>query len=108
MTLSEYYLYIQCLSEIDNRPKNIGGKPNECKEMRVEWYSPEKHKETILKSVHYSHITGYELDKSSFYDNYNRLCFCIYTGDIVVHIYAEDFFEIINEYNNTQHYGKLQ
>lgn len=76
-------------------PKNGG-----CEDSFVpveEWYKPHKHKEKLIECFHHSMLSGYEIDRTSFFDNYKRTYYYVYTGRVTVKISTDEYGLLWNE-----------
>lgn len=97
MSLQDYEIFTQYFGAADQRPKNGG-----CEEGRdcvhvEEWYKPHKHKEKLIEFFHRCMLSGYEIDRTSFLDNYNRTYYYVYMGRVTVKISTDEYGLLWNE-----------
>lgn len=97
MSLQDYEIFTKYFGSADQRPKNGG-----CEEGRdcvpvEEWYKPYKHKEKLIEFFHRCMLSGYEIDRTSFFDNYNRSYYYVYTGRVTVKISTDEYGLLWNE-----------
>ena len=89
MSLQDHEIFMQYFDANDQRPKNGG-----CEEGFVpveEWYKPHKHKEKLIELFHSCMLSGYEIDRTSFFDNYNRTYYYVYMGRVTVKISTGEY-----------------
>ena len=99
MSLQDYEIFMQYFGAADQRPKNGG-----CEESYVpveEWYKPYKHKEKLIECFHHCMLSGYEIDRTPFSDNYNRTYYYVYTGRVTVKISTDEYGLLWNEAANS-------
>ena len=66
-----------------------------------EWYKPQKHKEMLIECFHHCMLSGYEIDRTSFLDNYNRTYYYVYMGRVTVKISTDEYGSLWNEAANS-------
>lgn len=99
MSLQDYEIFTKYFGAADQRPKN-GGCEESCVPVE-EWYKPHKHKEKLIECFHYCMLSGYEIDRTSFFDNYNRSYYYVYTGRVTVKISTDEYGLLWNEAANS-------
>lgn len=99
MSLQDYEIFMQYFGAADQYPKNGG-----CEESYVpveEWYKPHKHKEKLIELFHHSMLSEYEIDRTSFFDNYNRSYYYVYKSRVTVKISTDEYILLRNEAANS-------
>lgn len=92
-------MWLNLLSCIDNNPKNSEINSTLCDIEDFEWYDESKHKIIIIIII--SHlITGYEIDKTLFFDNYMNNYYEIYCGKGSIKIHMRIILNYITKQAN--------
>lgn len=99
MSLQDYEILTRYFGAADQYPKN-GGCEEGCVPVE-EWYKPYKHKEKLIECFHHSMLSGYEIDRTSFFDNYNRSYYYVYTSRVTVKISTDEYGLLWNEAANS-------
>lgn len=90
-------IWLNLLSCTDNNPKNSVINSTSCDIEDFEWYDENKHKIIIINIIISHLITGYEIDKSLFFDNYMNSYYEIYCGKGSIKISYENYIKLYNE-----------
>lgn len=99
MSLQDYEIFTKYFGAADQYPKN--GRGEEVCVPVEEWYKPHEHKEKLIEFFHRCMLSGYEIDRTPFLDNYNRSYYYLYMGRVTVKISTDEYGLLWNEAANS-------